>query len=243
VTANQMIRWTTVAAVLAIASVAAWVSYEHALAVVRAYGETGAVGYAYPATIDGMIYVSSMAMLDSARRGLHTPALARWMLGVGIAATLAVNVLAGLHSGGMGSVIAAWPALALVGAYELLMAMIRREAVPSAEEAGLDSATEVPTAPATVPETVADAVPADVPDAVPPVPEPVVRVVPTRTARRTSPGRAKAPEKVFAAELAAGELPSVRAIKERMHVGTDRARVIRADLESTMQEAAPVAAL
>jgi Protein of unknown function (DUF2637) len=150
-----------------------WVSYEHALAVVRAYSETGAVGYAYPATIDGMIYVSSMAMLDSARRGLRTPALARWMLGVGIAATLAVNVLAGLHSGVMGSVIAAWPALALVGSYELLMAMIRREAVPatgdvpSAGEAAGTVAAVIPTAPVRVPETVADVVPADVFEDVP----------------------------------------------------------------------------
>jgi hypothetical protein len=54
-----------------------------------------ALSGAYPATIDGMIYVSSMAMLDGARRGLRSPALARWMPGTGIAATLAVNVLPG----------------------------------------------------------------------------------------------------------------------------------------------------
>jgi hypothetical protein len=53
----------------------------------------------------------------------------------------------------------------------------------------------------------------------------------------------KTPERVFAAEIDRGELPSLRAVKERMHVGTDRARVIRAELASTMQEAAPKAAL
>jgi hypothetical protein len=49
----------------------------------------------------------------------------------------------------------------------------------------------------------------------------------------------KTPERVFAAEIDRGELPSLRAVKERMHVGTDRARVIRAELASTMQEATP----
>jgi hypothetical protein len=88
-----------------------------------------------------------------------------------------------------------------------------------------------------------DDVPADVPgDAVPAVPESVARPVPARTARRTSPGRAKAPEKVFAIELESGRVPSVRAIKTAMRCGTDRARVIQADLASTMQAAASRAA-
>ena len=42
--------------------------------------------------MDGLIYASSMALLDSARRNVAMPALARWLLGLDIAATLAVNV-------------------------------------------------------------------------------------------------------------------------------------------------------
>jgi hypothetical protein len=45
-----------------------------------------------PLRADGLIYAISMAMLDSARRGIQVPALARWLLGLGIAATLAANV-------------------------------------------------------------------------------------------------------------------------------------------------------
>ena len=43
----------------------------------------------------------------------------------GIGATLFANVVAGLGHGPLGAVIASWPALALVGSYELLMALIR----------------------------------------------------------------------------------------------------------------------
>jgi hypothetical protein len=37
-----------------------------------------------------------MVILDSARRGERVPALGRWLLGLGINATLAVNVAHGL---------------------------------------------------------------------------------------------------------------------------------------------------
>ena len=49
--------------------------------------------------VDGLIYASSMVMLDSARRKTPVPALARWLLGLGIAATLAANVAHGLGAG------------------------------------------------------------------------------------------------------------------------------------------------
>jgi hypothetical protein len=66
-----------------------------------------------------------MVMLDSARRGVRVPALARWLLGLGIIATLAANVAHGLGHGLVGAGVAAWPAVALVGSYELLMMVIR----------------------------------------------------------------------------------------------------------------------
>jgi hypothetical protein len=78
-----------------------------------------------PLTVDGLIYASSMAMLDSARRGISAPMLSRWLLVLGIAATLAANVAHGLGDGPVGAVVGAWPAVALVGSYELLMVIIR----------------------------------------------------------------------------------------------------------------------
>jgi hypothetical protein len=44
---------------------------------------------------------------------------------LGIAATLAANVAHGLGHGPVGAAVAAWPAVALVGSYELLMTVIR----------------------------------------------------------------------------------------------------------------------
>jgi transposase-like protein len=45
--------------------------------------------------------------------------------GLGISATVAVNVTAGLAFGVVGAIVAAWPAPALVISYELLMVVIR----------------------------------------------------------------------------------------------------------------------
>jgi len=58
------------------------------------------------------------------------PRLARWLLGLGIAATLAANMAHGLGHGASGAVVAAWPAFAPVGSYELLMVIIRSAQAP-----------------------------------------------------------------------------------------------------------------
>jgi hypothetical protein len=133
--ADTVIRWSTAAAVVGVAAVAAVASYEHAYALVRAHGEPGWTGRLIPLTVDGLIYASSMVMLDSARRGAGVPALARWLLGLGIAATLAANVAHGLGHGPAGAAVAAWPAAALVGSYELLMMIIRGAQAPAPADA------------------------------------------------------------------------------------------------------------
>ena len=114
--AHRVIRWSTAVAVLGVAAVAAVASYEHAYGLVRAHGEVGWTARLVPLTVGGLIYASSMVMLDSARRKVPIPALAWWLLGLGIAATLAANVAHGLVHGPVGAVVAAWPAVALVRA-------------------------------------------------------------------------------------------------------------------------------
>jgi hypothetical protein len=104
--ADRIIRWTTAGAVIGVAAVAAAASYEHAYALVRAHGEAGWTGRVVPLTVDGLIYASSMVMLDSARRKVPVPALARWLLGLGIAATLLANVAHGLGHGPVGAAVA-----------------------------------------------------------------------------------------------------------------------------------------
>jgi hypothetical protein len=181
-TADRVIRWSTALVVLGVAAVAAVVSYEHAYDLVRAHGEAGWTARLVPLTVDGLIYASSMVMLDSARRATPVPALARWLLGLGIAATLAANVAHGLGHGLAGAAVAAWPAVALVGSYELLMLVIRGSQVQ--------------------------------PDAA------------TGTGRDTDPLQERAAE-LFAGQLAADRVPSVRAIRAQLHVGQPRAQRLR----------------
>jgi hypothetical protein len=121
---DRAIRVSTAIAVLAVAGVAAYVSYWHAYAVVCAHGETGVTARLEPATIDGLVYASSMVNLYAARHRLPVPALARWLLALGIIATLAANMAQGWSHGPVGAVIAAWPAVSLVGSYELLVWII-----------------------------------------------------------------------------------------------------------------------
>jgi hypothetical protein len=111
---DRVIRWTAAAAVIGVASVAAVASYEHAYDLVRAHGETTWTAWLAPLMVDGLIYASSMVMLDSACRKVPVPALARWLLGLGIAATLAANVAHGLGHGLIGAAAAAWPGGVLV---------------------------------------------------------------------------------------------------------------------------------
>ena len=51
---DRVIRLSAAVAVLAVAGVAAYASYGHAYAVVRAHGETGITAQLEPATIDGL---------------------------------------------------------------------------------------------------------------------------------------------------------------------------------------------
>jgi hypothetical protein len=67
--ADRAIWWTTAGAVVGVATGA---SYEHAYALVRAHGDAGWTARLVPLTVDGMIYASSMVMLDSTRRKVAT---------------------------------------------------------------------------------------------------------------------------------------------------------------------------
>ena len=179
---DRVIKWTTAGAVLGVAAVAAVASYEHAYDLVRTYGESGWTARMIPLTVDGLIYANSMVMLDSTRRKTPIPALARWLLGLGIAATLAANVYHGLGHGPIGAAVAAWPAVALVGSYELLMMVIRgSQSLPGCMPASAS------------------------------VPDPLSRQA----------------AEVFADQLAADRIPSVRAIRVQLHVGQPRAQRLR----------------
>jgi Protein of unknown function (DUF2637) len=132
---DTAIHASTAAVVLVVAGIAAYISYWHAYAVVRQYGESGVTALLEPGTIDGVVYASSMVILYAARHRLPVPRLARWMLVLGIAASFAVNVAQRWSHGPVGAATAAWPAVALVGSYELLAWMIRTAAAGGPDHA------------------------------------------------------------------------------------------------------------
>jgi hypothetical protein len=129
---DRLIRITTAFAVVAVADVAAIISYQHAYELVHSHGEFGLTARLLPFTVDGLIWAASMVVLDSSRRNQGVPRLAAWSLGVGIVATVGANLAHGLSHGPIGALVSAWPALALVGSFELLMMLIRAAGTASA---------------------------------------------------------------------------------------------------------------
>ncbi|MEU9844826.1 DUF2637 domain-containing protein [Actinomadura sp. NPDC048032] len=127
---DRLIRITTALAVVAVATVAAVISYRHAYELVHSHGESGPTARLVPFTVDGLIWAASMVILDASRRKHPAPPLAKWSLAVGIVATVGANVAHGATHGPIGAIVSAWPALALVGSFELLMTLTRTAASP-----------------------------------------------------------------------------------------------------------------
>ena len=115
--ADRVVRWSTALLCLALLGLLRWCRTS---ALVRVHGESGWSGRLILLTVDGLIYASPMVMQDAARRGARGAGAARWLLGLGIVATFAANIAHGLGQGVLGSVVGAWPAVALVGSSELL---------------------------------------------------------------------------------------------------------------------------
>ncbi|HLX48784.1 MAG TPA: DUF2637 domain-containing protein [Streptosporangiaceae bacterium] len=91
---------------MAVAGIAAYVSYWHAFDIIRAHGESGMTARPEPATIDGLVYASSMVILVRGPARLAVPGLARWLLALGILTT--ANVARGWPGGPIGAVVATW---------------------------------------------------------------------------------------------------------------------------------------
>lgn len=187
--ADRAIRALTSAVVLAVATFAAVVSYSHVYDLGRLHGQAGTAGRLLPLSVDGLIVAASLVLLHEARNGRPAPALARLMLGLGVAATVGANIAYGMPYGPAGALVSAWPAVAFTGTAEMLMMLVRSARATGAQ----------PAASAVAP------VPAD--------------------------GHHNATaEQLFSADLGAGRVPGIRAIRAGLHVGQDRARRVQSHL-------------
>jgi hypothetical protein len=63
--------WLRIAATTLIASIAAWVSYWHMVGVAQRYGETGITPYLLPISVDGLIVVASISLVEVGARIRH----------------------------------------------------------------------------------------------------------------------------------------------------------------------------
>jgi hypothetical protein len=196
-TGDRTIRAATASVVLAVAAFAAVVSYSHIYDLGHAHGQSGTAARLLPLSVDGLIVAASLVMLQEARRSRRAPALARLMLGLGVAATVGANVAYGAAFGLTGAVISAWPAIAFIGSAELLMVSIRRTQ-PASDKA--------------------------------PVLAPVSADIPEPDSLRVQAAA------VFAGELAAGRIPSIRAIRSKFHIGQPRAQQVRAHLATLLAD-------
>jgi hypothetical protein len=122
---GRLIRITTALAVVAVAAVAAIISYQHGYELVRSHSESGATARLAPFTVDGLICAAFMVILDATRRSQRVPPLASWSLAVGIVATVGANLAHGVVHGPVGALVSAWPGVAFAGSFELLMMLIR----------------------------------------------------------------------------------------------------------------------
>jgi hypothetical protein len=65
---ERLIGITTALAVVAVAVVAAAISYQPSYELVRSHGESGVTARLVPFMVDGMIWAASMVVLDVSRR-------------------------------------------------------------------------------------------------------------------------------------------------------------------------------
>lgn len=128
---DRAIRWTTTLNVVALAGIAAVLSYKHMYALVQRYGETSWTAALVPVSVDGMIAASSMTLLADSRHGRRSGFLPWALVVIGSMASLAANVAVAEPSA-VGRLVAAWPSAALIGSYELLMRQIRHGAASTA---------------------------------------------------------------------------------------------------------------
>ena len=112
--------WATLLGVVAVAGITAAASYVHMQDLAEANGQ-GAMSYALPVAVDGMMLVATMTMLVRRERG--QPVRLAWTcLALGVVLSITANVASAyVLPGWAQGVISAWPPLLLLLAIHLLI--------------------------------------------------------------------------------------------------------------------------
>lgn len=145
-----------------VAGVAAVASYTHMRELTHQHAAPGSewLSWLIPLSVDGLMVVASIVVINARRNGTKVPMLAILAIVVGLAVSLVANAAAPAADT-IGKVINAWPAAAFAFGYELVLILVRTEvkarparksktapagAVPSPTPAGASSEAPRPRA-------------------------------------------------------------------------------------------------
>ncbi|MEU6860664.1 DUF2637 domain-containing protein [Glycomyces sp. NPDC046736] len=109
-------RWLSIFAAAVVAIVAAVASFSHMQEVALMAGQSEVISYLLPLSVDGLIVVGSVALVDGATR----KGIAWFSFAFGVVASLAANVLSA-EPNILSRSVAAWPAVALLLTVEVLL--------------------------------------------------------------------------------------------------------------------------
>ncbi len=161
-------RWSllgaTVGAVTAVAGIAGAISYGHMHDWALTNGEPSWRALLFPLSVDGLLVAASVVLLADSRAGRRGDWLAYVLACLGAAVSIAANVAHDWRDPVAEIAIAGWPPLALIGAYELLMRLLRRlctATAPAEEPAPVrEEGTSAAAHPVEIPDTEPDRAPA-----------------------------------------------------------------------------------
>jgi hypothetical protein len=112
-----------------LAAFAFGVSYTHIYDLALANGQHAWAARLTPLSVDLLIVVASLVLLLQRRYDEKPDGFAKWlpraMLYAGIAATIAANLLAGLHWTGLDPYVSAWPATVFAAVVETVFVAVR----------------------------------------------------------------------------------------------------------------------
>jgi hypothetical protein len=126
VSGDRLIRASTAAVVTAVAAFAAVVWYSHIYDLGRAHGQSGTAARLLPLSVDGLILAASLVMLHEARNRRQAPGAGPVHARARSAGDRARQHRLRKRVRVLGAVICAWPAVAFIGAVEMVMGMVRR---------------------------------------------------------------------------------------------------------------------
>jgi hypothetical protein len=102
-----------------VAGIAGWVSYWHQVEVALIAGERAESAHLIPLSVDGLLVVTSICMVDARQQGRRPHWVVRVGFAVGIAASIGANIAAA-NPTVLSRAVAGWPALALLLVVEAL---------------------------------------------------------------------------------------------------------------------------